>query len=456
MKRLHLIAVAATTLTLSLSALAGVSAQEAAQLGKNLTPMGAVKAGNAAGTIPEYTGGRTTPPAGWVKNTTWIDPYKGEKPILKIDASNASAHASKLSAGQLHLLKTLPGYYINVFPTHRDYAFPRFVQDGTVKNASNPECKTDANGVVLAKACRGGYPFPIPKTGYEVMWNKLINYSPPSRSTTTNWLVYAGGNPHLTSALITYRDNLNYFGGDGRENTEAFSNILAQVTAPSRIAGTSQGQMDFINPLKMPRRAFLYFPGQRRVRMAPEFSYDMPHANLGGSVLYDEIFLFVGAMDRFDFKLVGKKEAYIPANNNQLIFVTDSNCKAPQVLKSVSVDPECTRFELRRVWEVEATLKPGYKHVYGKRHWLIEEDSYTSATYDAWDSSNKLIRTGLGYTAQIYDPENLGVYSAAFAIWDIQKKYYALASSIDKISQFGNPMREIDTQPEAVAARSAR
>ncbi|MDB5867875.1 MAG: hypothetical protein JWP96_207 [Polaromonas sp.] len=186
--------------------------------------------------------------------------------------------------------------------TESAFASRKFVEDGTVRNASNPEYKTEAGGVVLAKACRGGYPFAIPKTGYDVMWNKQINYAPTSRNSTTNWLVDALGNPLITSVLATYRDNLNYFGGDARENTDAISNITSLITGPSRIAGSAQGQMDFLNPLKMPRRAFIYFPGQRRVRMAPKFSYDTSHASLGGSVLYDDIYLFVGAMDRFDFK----------------------------------------------------------------------------------------------------------------------------------------------------------
>ena len=55
---------AAILAVMSASAVAAVSPDEAAQLGKTLTPTGAEKAGNKDGTIPEWTGGLTTPPAG--------------------------------------------------------------------------------------------------------------------------------------------------------------------------------------------------------------------------------------------------------------------------------------------------------------------------------------------------------------------------------------------------------
>jgi hypothetical protein len=54
----------AGSLALSLPALAGVSEQEASKLGKELTPIGAERAGNADGSIPAWTGGLASVPAG--------------------------------------------------------------------------------------------------------------------------------------------------------------------------------------------------------------------------------------------------------------------------------------------------------------------------------------------------------------------------------------------------------
>jgi hypothetical protein len=443
---------------MTLPAFAGVSAEEASQLGKTLTPMGAIKAGNADGSIPAYTGGLTKPPAGYTKGGEFIDPHASEKPIFKIDASNVDKYSSKLSEGLILLIKTKPGFYINVYKTHRDYAYPKAVEEGTVKNATNAECKTFNEGDSLEKACRGGYPFPIPKTGKELMWNKLINYAPPSRTGTANWLVDASGNPILTSKLETYRDNLNYFSDPSspRTSTDNYSNLASNIVGPNRLAGAAQGQSDYLDPIKNPKRSWSYSPGQRRVRMAPEFSYDTPHSTLGGGQVYDEVYLFSGAMDRFDFKLLGKKEMFIPANNHELVFGSNPACMNEKPLQKTHLDPECVRFELRRVWDVEATLKPGKRHIYSKRKWLIEEDSYTVGTYESWDQSNKPYRIGMGFAAQVYETENVSVYSPGYALYDMQKNMYLWVSAPFKKPVFGNPMKEIDTQPEAVAARSAR
>ena len=49
----------------ALPAYAKLTAAEAARLGADLTPMGAEKAGNKDGTIPAWTGGVCSPPAGF-------------------------------------------------------------------------------------------------------------------------------------------------------------------------------------------------------------------------------------------------------------------------------------------------------------------------------------------------------------------------------------------------------
>ena len=56
------------------------------------------------------------------------------------------------------------------------------------------------------------------------------------------------------------------------------------------------------------RRAWSYLPGQRRVKVAPDLAYDTPNPGTAGATTFDDTFIFNGSMDRFDFKLVGKKE----------------------------------------------------------------------------------------------------------------------------------------------------
>ena len=90
-------------LTLAMScgiAFAKVSQEEADKLGNELTPVGAVRAGNSEGTIPEWTGGYTTLPPGFSKETRRIiDPFKDDKILFTITADNYEQYKDKLSEG---------------------------------------------------------------------------------------------------------------------------------------------------------------------------------------------------------------------------------------------------------------------------------------------------------------------------------------------------------------------
>jgi hypothetical protein len=106
--------------------------------------------------------------------------------------------------------------------------------------------------------------------------------------------------------------------------------------------------------MAQPRRAWQYLPGQRRVKLAPDLAYDTPNSGSGGTSTYSDTFVFNGAMDRFDWKLVGKKEMYVPYNGYKLMYAKDIK----PALTANHINPDFMRWELHRVWVVEATLKP--------------------------------------------------------------------------------------------------
>ena len=149
-------------------------AQSGAQSGPapGLTPVGAERAGNAEGTIPEWTGGISAPPAGWKPGDSRPDPFGGEEPLFVIDGSNADQYASKLSAGQLALLKRHEDYTMPVYPSHRSCAYPQSVYEATKANIG--VAKIDGDGRLLNG--KGGFLFPVPQSGAEVVWNHLIRY----------------------------------------------------------------------------------------------------------------------------------------------------------------------------------------------------------------------------------------------------------------------------------------
>ena len=112
-KTLILMAGAAIVLaSVSPMAVAKVTPEEAAKLGAELTPLGAVKAGNADGTIPAWDGGITSPPAGYSPGDHHPDPYAGDEVLFTITGANMGEYADKLTPGHKALLET---YSLNQF-----------------------------------------------------------------------------------------------------------------------------------------------------------------------------------------------------------------------------------------------------------------------------------------------------------------------------------------------------
>ncbi len=442
-------------LAMTASAIAAVSADEAKQLGGTLTEFGAVKAGNADGSIPAYTGGLTKAPAGFKPDSGfWIDPFKDEKPILRIDGKNVDQHAARLSDGQKALLKKFPTYALNIYPAHRTAAFPDKVLKATVRNATG--CKTLKDGLALDVACRGGLPFPIPKNGYEVMWNQILRYQGDTNITTTSsrsWVIDSSGKPTITAQQQTTSDFTYYQTELADRDPKMAWRVFSVTTAPARKAGEMTGLIDFLDAVDQPRKAWSYTPGQRRVKLSPEFSYDTPVASMGGVTLFDELFVFSGKMDRFDFKLIGKKEMYIQSNAYKNVY----DCPAPdKALLASHVNPECERWELRRVWVVEATLKPGQRHVYSKRVYYFDEDQTGAANYDAFDQNGALYRAMFQSSTPMYD-KNIP-YSSKNVIYDFNKGMYAYLNdvTVGGFKATATAPAERELAAEAIVARETQ
>lgn len=453
MKRRLILCTALTAL--SASSLAAVSPQEAEELGKSLTPWGATKAGNSEGTIPAYTGGLRTVPAGFESGTGfWIDPYKDEEPLFRIDASNLEEYADKLSEGQKQLLRNHPGYYLDIFPSHRTAAYPQEVVDATLRNAT--ECHIKQDGLAVDPSCRGGLPFPIPKSGNEVIWNQQLRYKIGSGYSTTSasnsWIIHANGSVTKAAEQQTFEEMPYYQVNQSDRNPEMYARVFSLNKFPARRAGEVTILADYLDPTRQPRRAWSYSPGQRRIKLAPEFAFDTPVASQGGVTLFDELQMFSGSQERFDYKLVGKKEMFIPYNAYNFYF----DCgQAEQILRN-HANPECERWELHRVWVVEATLKPGSRHVYSKRTYYLDEDTFGVGLYDAWDQHGELYRAMFLSGVQLYDLDI--PYNVKNVIYDFNKGMYGVIN--DGLNGgykfFDTPLPERNMAPEAIVSRHSQ
>ncbi|RJG03158.1 DUF1329 domain-containing protein [Noviherbaspirillum sedimenti] len=371
---------------------AAVTAEEAKQLGKTLTPMGAEMAGNKDGTIPAWTGGMKTIPPGFDPKKPHLrpDPFANEKPLFSVDAKNMSQHADKLSDGLKALMQKYPTFRIDVYPSHRTGAWPQYVMDNTAKNATR--CSTEKGGVSINRACYGGYPFPIPKTGNEVMWNHILRFVGHSYGmNSTSWVVDSNGTPALSSNNVVQEEYLYYDPKRTEVDGDYFWRYKHKTFAPARMSGEALMLVDPLDPTVQKRKAYQYLPGQRRVKLSPNLSYDTPSPGQGGAATMDDAALFLGPQDRFDFKLIGKKEMYIPYNNTKMV-VDEKNCPTEKVLMKNHYNPDCLRFELHRVWVVEGTVKSGVRHTSPKRMFYFDEDTYGAGLGDNYDASGKLQR----------------------------------------------------------------
>ena len=399
----HLFA-AAALLALTLGARAGVSPADADRLGKDLTPLGAEKAGNAAGTIPAWDGGLTAGPAGYKAGDHHPDPFTGEQPLFTITAANAAQYADKLTVGAAALLKAYPDYSMPVYATHRTAAYPTRVYDATKKYATIAHLTEGGNGISGVVI---GIPFPIPQNGLEVIWNHLTRYRGISAGRTIS---QAAPQRDGSYTLVDFEDEFlfNYARTDLSEadliKFVQSENVLLYfkqaVTAPARLAGSILVVQETMDQVKEARRAWVYNVGQRRVRRAPNIAYDNPGTAADGMRTSDQFDMLNGAPDRYDWKLAGKKEMYVPYNSYKL---HSDKLKNSDVLKPLHINQDLTRYELHRVWVVDATLKPGMSHVYSRRTFYVDEDSWQILAVDQYDGRGQLWRASEAHCIEYYD-----------------------------------------------------
>ncbi|MEH6388803.1 MAG: DUF1329 domain-containing protein [Pseudomonas profundi] len=378
-----------------------VTQAEINQLGNELTPVGAEKAGNASGTIPEWTGGLPTDAGKKLERNFWENPYENEQPEFVITAQNYQEHREKLTPGQIAMFERYPDtYQMPVYETHRSVSYPQEMYDQVKENAGKARLVNGGDGI--ENFTHGTFAFPIPKVGAEVVWNYLTRY----RKNLQREYAQAMPQTNGSYTLIKFQEDVAYPQYMPDVDLEDAANVLVyfkqRVNAPSRLAGNVLLVHDTLDQLKEPRMAWVYNAGQRRVRRAPQVAYDGPGTASDGMRTTDNFSMFSGAPDRYDWKLIGKKEVYIPYNSYK---ISDPDLDYDDILQAGHINPEHTRFELHRVWEVEGTVKQGQRHIYAKRNFFFDEDSWLLALADHYDSRGTLWRVGEGHVSHSYNEQ---------------------------------------------------
>lgn len=374
-------------------AFAKVTSHEAAKLGGELTMIGAQASGNKDGSIPGYSGGLKQD----AKADQFSDVFADEKPLFTITAKNLEQYKSKLTDGQIALFKRYPKTYVMpIYKTHRSAAYPKRILAKAKKNAVSSELISSGNGL---KNFDESIPFAIPKNGLEVIWNHVSRFRGPAlERNVANMAVQRDGSftPIKVRGLVSPPQYLTE-GFDAKKDENILFYFLQKVRSPARYTGNIFLVHETIDQINQPRMAWAYNAGQRRVRRAPQVAYDAPQNATEGMSTADQLDMFNGSPDRYNWKLVGKKEMYIPYNSYKLI---DQDVKYKDIVGVGHINQDYTRYELHRVWQVEATLKEGARHIYNKRTLYLDEDSWQVALADHYDGHGNLWRTAEGHPMQ--------------------------------------------------------
>lgn len=375
---------------------AKTTAEQAAKLGDELTPMGAERAANADGSIPAWTGGIMELPAGYQAGERLVDPFAADKPLYTINASNYEQYAEQLSPGQIALIKRYPDtFYMSVYPTRRSAALPDSEYALIKEGATETDMVEGGNGLVNFKA---NVPFPIPNNGLEVIWNHITRYRTPLSFQRRYTQIPVQVNGNFSPVLFEEEGLFANRVPDNPYPNRLFV-FLQRILAPARLEGDVLLVHENIDQITEPRSAWLYNAGQRRVRRAPNIAYDGPGTASDGLRTADDLDLFNGAPDRYDWKLIGKRELYIPYNSYKLL---SGELKYKDIINPGHMNPEYTRYEKHRVWVVDSTLKPGARHIYARRTFYVDEDTWQIGIIDHYDGRGELWKVKEGHPISHY------------------------------------------------------
>ncbi|RJF92566.1 DUF1329 domain-containing protein [Noviherbaspirillum saxi] len=390
---------------------ARATAQEVQSLGNELTCMGSEKAGNKEGTIPEFSGKWTGVPPGVNykgAGNTYPDPYAHEKPLFVITAKNMQSYADKLSDGQKALFNKYPDtFQMPVYPTHRDFGYLGAVCELAKENAAQAELEDSGAGL---QAINGAPPFPIPKNGLELLWNHQLAGSVYTyRGLQDQAVVYPNG--EIAWGRVHFEVFLPAFAPNTKSKTNGiYAHFKTKILLPERQKGEIVVGSEHYNHRQTPRIGYIYNPGTRRVRQLPAYGFDMPQGP-GGFRTIDDDRLFNGSPERYDWKILGKKEMIVPWNAYR---IQQPNVKYADLLKPHHVNPDYMRYELRRVWVLEAKLKDGFRHQYARRVMYLDEDSWNGMMADHYDMRGQLWRVAMVNYFYAYDA---GIYINSTSIY---------------------------------------
>jgi len=435
---------------------AALTTADADRLKSELTPMGAERAGNADGSIPAWTGDNLPLPPGSGPYGLLPDFFASDAKLVSINASNMAQYKDKLSNGFMAMMTKYPNFRIDVYPTHRTALATQEIYDNIYANVTRAEPASGGSRFGFTGAY-GGIPFPIPNQddplegGAQLIWNHSCRWQGVYQKRNVSIHTMIDSQLVLCFGELVYQSSPYYYPGGTPANYNGWiRQFRADVWGPPESKGQSFLQWDPTNPTTNPIEIWEYLSGQGRVRKAPELQYGTPESQSDDIINYDETYLWLGAMDQYDWKLIGKKEIYIPYNNNKAYLATAAEVQTPDFM-----NPDMIRWELHRVWVVDATLHAGQRNVLPHRIFYVDEDTMSIALTDSYDAQGNIFHVGMNLVEN--RPDIPGTVLGPTAVYNIQSGHYVTVQGIWNESPTDqgydlSPIPDDTYQPQAMAA----
>lgn len=393
------------------SAQAQVSVDQAKKLGVTgtpLTPMGAVRAGNKDGTIPAWT----------PDNSAALKAVRSgsEQPEFSITSKNYKQYGDKLTEGIKALFEKYPDFRMDVYKTYRTSTYSDKIYKYTIENATRAKLQ---NGVKTLVDAVGGTPFPIPQDGGEAVWNHLLAFE--GTTFELRWSAYQidpSGNSVRTALVDEKAQYPYYLDTDKLSPNVDLHHITSTILAPAYKHGERALSIEPLDYVNKKRIVMQYFTGQRRLRKMPLVGFDNPEYYSPKVKNWDEYFMFTASPERYNWKLLGKREMFVPYNNENF-----DKLSSNEVIGKHFYNPGHVRWELHRVWVVDATLKPDARHAVPHRRLYLDEDSWNAMAMDEWDANGDLWKTG--YILPKFVDKCPCMVRGPEAVYDLQTGYWS-------------------------------
>ena len=353
-------------------------------------------------------------------NNSYPDPFSEDEIIFTITNENYLEFSETiLTSGQIEMFIKYPQTFkMNIYKSRRSCAVPPEVYALTKSNAILTDEGEGIEGIV------GSIPFPQPSEALHHVWNHILRYRGVEISGSSPFFIIDPDGSRVLGAGEAIAKN--YWNPFTKNEKGLQGMLMTKVTHPPRLADASALVIESLNAFKTPRKAWVYNPGTRRVRRAPDIAYDYKPSASQGLTTTDQFDGFNGAKDRYNWKSLGTQVKLMPYNAYKF-----HETPIDEVLDPYHVNQDFLRYELVNVNVVKAELKNDKRHIIPERVMYFDVDSHNMLVEETFDANSEIMAYREFPIINFYDqPMCLSIHSATY---DFATRRYQLASvrSID-------------------------